>query len=261
MCELFGVSSSEKVYCNDLLKVFFSHSEEHNHGWGLATFNGTGACVEKEPIPAYESSYLKTRMSVDISEKNLLAHIRRASRGIIEYRNNHPFILTDNSNRVWTVIHNGTIFECDALEKFRKIQEGNTDSERICLYMMECLNQAIDAGVEMTLENRFDIIEKAIKVMTPENKINLMIFDGEIFYMHTNHAKSLYRRVRPNELIVSTKALEEIGWEEVPINKLFAYSNGALILEGEAHKNEFFLTEEKKAQQALDYEEKVKGIK
>lgn len=261
MCELFGVSSSEKVYCNKLLEVFFSHSDEHNHGWGLATFNGNGASIEKEPVPAYESAYLKTRMSVDICEKTLLAHIRRASRGIIEYRNNHPFLFTDHSGRVWTMIHNGTIFESEELEKYRKIQNGSSDSERIALYLVDCINEAIDAGETMTEEKRFSIICDGIKILAPENKVNLLIYDGEIFYVHTNHAGSLHRRQRTGELVISTKALTDEEWEPIPLNTVFGYRYGELILEGQRHDAEFFLTEEKKAQQAIDYEEKVKGIK
>ena len=50
MCELLGVSSQEKVPCNDLLQTFFSHSTNHPDGWGLAAFYGNTAVIEKEPV-------------------------------------------------------------------------------------------------------------------------------------------------------------------------------------------------------------------
>ena len=61
MCELLGVSSQEKVPCNDLLQTFFSHSTNHPDGWGLAAFYGNTAVIEKEPVSAVDSAYLKTR--------------------------------------------------------------------------------------------------------------------------------------------------------------------------------------------------------
>ena len=36
MCEIFGFSSSKEEELNDYLKEFYSHCEEHPHGWGLA---------------------------------------------------------------------------------------------------------------------------------------------------------------------------------------------------------------------------------
>ena len=50
MCELFGVSSSEKVEPREMLKEFFSHSVIHPNGWGMAMFYGNAVSLEKEPI-------------------------------------------------------------------------------------------------------------------------------------------------------------------------------------------------------------------
>ena len=36
MCQLFGICSSEEYQINDYLKEFFSHSNAHPHGWGMA---------------------------------------------------------------------------------------------------------------------------------------------------------------------------------------------------------------------------------
>ena len=111
MCELFGLCSAEKVSCNDLLEIFFSHGETNPDGWGMAVFDGNSAAIEKEPISSAESVYLKHRLSDEIKEDVLLAHIRKASKGGLEYKNCHPFKRRDASGRLWTLIHNGTIFE------------------------------------------------------------------------------------------------------------------------------------------------------
>ena len=36
MCELLGISSEKEELVNEYLKTFYSHSDKHPHGWGLA---------------------------------------------------------------------------------------------------------------------------------------------------------------------------------------------------------------------------------
>ena len=130
MCELFGVNSTEKIRLNDMLNEFFSHGTEHPHGWGMAFFYGNAVSLEKQPEASFQSKYLRQRLRVEVEADNMLAHIRLATKGNMDYENTHPFVMRDNSDRTWTLEHNGTIFACRALEPFVKLQQGQTDSER-----------------------------------------------------------------------------------------------------------------------------------
>ena len=76
MCELFGVCAAKSFRVNDLLQAFFSHSREHKHGWGLAVFRGGGVSLEKEPVKAEDSKYLRQRLSRPVEGASLFAHIR-----------------------------------------------------------------------------------------------------------------------------------------------------------------------------------------
>ena len=146
MCEIFGASSKKERHLNDFLKVLYSHSNNHPHGWGLAYMAGQKMFIEKESLQASKSEYLNCRLSQPIISKNALAHIRYATIGNIDYHNCHPYSKKDNFGRRWTLIHNGTIFDCPLLNKYIKFQEGETDSERILLYLVEKIN---------TLQSRF----------------------------------------------------------------------------------------------------------
>lgn len=84
MCELFGVSSAQKIEVTDLLKEFFSHSVKHPNGRVMATFYGNAVSLEKEPIQAIKSAYLKERLQQNIQVQNMIAHIRLATRGVME---------------------------------------------------------------------------------------------------------------------------------------------------------------------------------
>ena len=50
MCELFGISAKDKIRANEMLKTFFSHSQEHKNGWGLALLDDDSSSIDKEPI-------------------------------------------------------------------------------------------------------------------------------------------------------------------------------------------------------------------
>ena len=118
MCEIFGVSALNDTVLNDYLRTFFSHSDYHPHGWGLACISRDSALIEKESLKASDSHYLRERLSQPVSEKLMLAHIRYATIGNVEYKNCHPFTGRDNTGRRWTLIHNGTIFDYPPLNSY-----------------------------------------------------------------------------------------------------------------------------------------------
>ena len=149
MCELLGLSSRQKLSANRILRLFYSHGEEHPHGWGLALFRPDGSpVIEKEPLKSTDSRYLKARLDADILADNLIGHIRLATMGTLDYVNCHPFALKDLGGRNWTVAHNGTIFDFPALNRYVNQQAGATDSERVALYpgVRRTLDELLDRG-------------------------------------------------------------------------------------------------------------------
>lgn len=253
MCELFGVSSCSRVDVTDLLKEFFSHGKDHPNGWGMAFFYGNAVSLEKQPEPSYKSKYLKQRLQFKVEADKMIAHIRLATKGVMSYENTHPFVMRDNSDRAWTLAHNGTIFECDALDSFARFQQGQTDSERILEYIISQVNLKMAAGKGMSSPMRFQLIDKIIQEITPENKVNLLLYDGEIMYVHTNCKNSLYSSKRKDGIIISTTPLDSNHWDPVPMNTLIAYQDGKELYRGTVHQNEFIQTEEKMKMLFLDY--------
>lgn len=249
MCELFGVSANKKIQLNEFLTEFFSHSVKHPNGWGMAFFYDNAVSLEKQPESAYKSAYLKQRLQSKIEADKLIAHIRFATRGSIQYENTHPFVMRDKYNRSWTLAHNGTIFESTVLSNFTT---GKTDSELILAYLINQINAQKD-NVVLSKEERFQIVQKVIEEVTPENKVNVLIFDGELLYVHANDPDSLYWRIQDTAIIVSTSPLDHYKWECVPINTVIAYEDGKVLYTGTPHHNTFIRTEEKMKHLFLDY--------
>ena len=254
MCELFGVSSPENIILNDSLRKFFSNGNEHPNGWGMAFFYSDSVSVEKQPENSVRSGYLRQRLRARIEADNMIAHIRLATKGCMEYENTHPFVMRDNLGRAWTLAHNGTIFECDVLNKFAVLQHGQTDSERILMYIIERVNVAQDAKKRaLSQAERFSLLEEILTEITPDNKVNILIYDGELLYAHSNFKGSLHYCRDGAAVIISTRALDFRDWQLMPLNTLLAFERGGLKFRGTDHGHEYFLNEEQMKLLFLDY--------
>lgn len=254
MCELLGASSARSVDWRDPLLEFYSHGIQNPHGWGLALLDEEAPYFQKEPILSLQSKTLNRVLAAPVESRLLLAHVRLATKGGLDYPNTHPFVQKDSSGVEWTLIHNGTVFESEVLHQYVYRQEGTTDSERILLYLIDRMNVAFyEKGSALSAEERIRIVEQVLQTVTPENKINLIVSDGSLLYVHTNYKGSLHVRQSADGVLIATKPIWKDGWEELPLNTLLVFEDGDLIYEGTPHNNEFFDSEEKMRYLFLDY--------
>ncbi len=282
MCEIFGITADRKVRANELLREFFSHSSEHKDGWGLAVFDAGYPEVEKEPVPAEESSYLKARLSAEFSAAHMAAHIRRATCGIQEYVNTHPFVRKDSTGRIWTLVHNGQIFEGPSLRRYLNAEEGSTDSERIlCCIADEAGRLYTDDGnssrggrtksgaltdlaeqdgraasgefADPGESDRIRLVEEITRRLAPENKLNFILYDGDLMYVHANEPGGIYVKIGPHSRIFSTRPLTCSGWEVLPSNRLHVYRDAEEIYTGDPHGFTFVYDPEKEQDLYMNY--------
>lgn len=240
MCMLFGLCSSTPIWANEILKDFYSYSRIHQDGWGLALLRDDCISVEKEPVKACESSYLKYRLGADITEKNLFAHIRYATVGENAYDNCHPFLMADSSGRKWGLMHNGTLFQTEVIKPYLDCRSGSTDSEALFLHFMDRIN-ALEAekGSAATASERFGVLDEIVVNNSADNKLNLLIWDGEIMYAHTNETETLFVSRSTDAVMICTKPLKTGNWEPFPMMRLTGWRDGKLVFSGTQHDNEF----------------------
>ena len=242
MCELFAVNSREPVDATRYLRVFYQHSALHPHGWGLCWRDGDSIVLHKEPIRALDSAYLGGLLKEPLAQTRLLAHIRLATLGRIAYENCHPFICSDADGVEWMMIHNGTIFNDALISGYEKRSVGNTDSERVALFLMDLLNAAeARYGGGTGFDTRFDTLNSALAKLSNGNKLNVIIDDGECTYVHTNTMeKTLFVKQEDGTALFSTQPLDgSPRWKPVPTAQLQAYRDGALVRQGKPHANVF----------------------
>jgi glutamine amidotransferase len=193
----------------------------------------------KEGVCAAQSRILSGIIDSTQPQKNLLAHIRLATVGSVRNENCHPYSGTDLSGRQWTLIHNGTIYSGKKLIRYMNTQVGDTDSERVFLCMLDEINAEISRVGELSRQQRFGIIDAMIAKLSRRNKLNLMIFDGELLYVHKNMKDTLSYKKLDTGYIFATKPIDEGEWHPFPMTQVLAYQSGRCVLTGTKHENVF----------------------
>lgn len=240
MCELFGFSAARPLEINDYLREFASHSVRHPDGWGLAVFYSNALLLEKEPVPAYQSKLLGEILEKPLVVRDMLAHIRLGTRGVLVFDNTHPFVMKDNWGHTWTLAHNGTVFHGELTDPYRETQLGKTDSERILCLLIDEMNRAQSrVGRAFDPRERFALMDSLLCRLAPGNKLNLLVYDGELLYVHTNYADSLYERQLEEGVLFATVPLDEDGWQPVPFCTLLAFRQGQQVFQGTSHGWEY----------------------
>ena len=122
-------------------------------------------------------------------------------------------------------------------------QEGQTDSERILFYIIDSINAAQDL-LQRPLDfgERFDLLDTLVENLSPNNKINLLIWDGEAMYVHCNYADTLYvNNLDDDTKIFSTTKLDDADtWQPVEFLRLLAYKGGRLVARGKNATTEYY---------------------
>ncbi|MBR2284102.1 MAG: class II glutamine amidotransferase [Ruminococcus sp.] len=240
MCELFGFTSSVPTDIREYLRVFYSHSSRHPHGWGIMRENGSRREVIKESCKASDSLILNDVINGTSPQTTLLAHIRFATVGSIKQENCHPYTGRDKTGREWTLIHNGTIFSARNMIKYMNSQLGDTDSERLFLYLMDRVDE-VQGTTPLSDEQRFALVEELVIDAAPRNKLNLMIYDGDLLYVHKNMRDTMRYKHTSEGYIFSTTALGS-GWGDYPMGQLVAFRSGEAVFNGRVHDGIFIPT-------------------
>lgn len=238
MCELFAANARTPIVLNDLLREFYSHSVLHPDGWGLGWREEDGeACLVKEPVTANDSEMLADMLARPVEATHLIAHIRKATHGAVALYNCHPFTETDLSGHSWIMAHNGVMINESLLAGYEKREKGQTDSERVMLFLLDVLDEAfLRKGAALTFDERFVTLAQAIDQLSNGNKLNVILDDGEYLYVHSNTVEgTLFYRQENGAALVSTSPLDDAPWELIPVCRLVAFKDGKI--ERTSHRN------------------------
>ncbi len=242
MCELYAVNSRESINIKPNCDLFYQRSIEHPDGWGLAYWQKDAAIVYRSPLQALEDTKFCSYLQSDLWCTSALVHIRLATVGIMSSINCHPFRHADLSGCVWTFMHNGTAFQNSMLTPYKSLCRGDTDSEAVLHFLLGAVNREIKKkGRRLTKEERIPIIESCITELVEGNKMNLIFYDTEQMYVHTNMRGTLYYEQEGSTCSFMTVPVNHNqSFQQLPMNRLLVYRQGMCVYEGRDHGKEFF---------------------
>ncbi|MDF0605832.1 class II glutamine amidotransferase [Neisseriaceae bacterium TC5R-5] len=184
MCQLLGMN------CNTPTDILFSfegfhkrggETDHHADGWGIAFFEDKGCRLLLDDKPSITSPVAKLVRDYPIKSKHVIAHIRKATQGIINLANTHPF-MREMWGQYWIFAHNGN------LENFPQHQGcyyqavGTTDSEQAFCYLLEQLRSKwCQPPSQQAL---FDEINRLAAEIRHYGVFNFMLSNGEALYSH-----------------------------------------------------------------------------
>ncbi len=198
MCQLLGMN------CNTPTDVRFSftgfaqrggNTGDHADGWGIAFFEGEhGLRHLVDHLPAANSPIAQFIREYPIHSHTVIAHIRKATQGVVNLQNCHPFV-RELWGRYWVFAHNGDLkdFRPRLHGSFHPV--GDTDSEHIFCWLLQELHKS-HAGIPTVDELSLTLQELSWKV-APEGTFNFLLSNGEALWAHATTKLQYIERKHP----------------------------------------------------------------
>jgi len=187
MCQLLGMN------CNVPTDICFSFTgfqarggatDVHTDGWGIAFFEGRGSRLFLDPQPSASSPIAELVRHYPIRSCNVIAHIRKATQGIINLENTHPF-RRELWGRYWIFAHNGNLidFQPDLDGSFMPV--GNTDSERAFCWLLQELRRRF-GSVEPARPELFAALQELTLAIAAYGEFNFLLSNGDRLFAHAS---------------------------------------------------------------------------
>ena len=194
MCQLLGLNANTPTDIVFSFTGFSTRAEEHKDGFGIAFFEQRGVRLFVDPHSARESPVADMVRRYPIRSKNIVAHIRKATQGLVALQNTHPFV-RELWGRYWVFAHNGNLADYAPRlhASFRPV--GDTDSERAFCWLMQELAKA-HADVPTTRELTTTLRE-LVPAVAAHGTFNFMLSNGEALWAHSSTQLSYLVRQQP----------------------------------------------------------------
>ena len=185
MCQLLGMNCSGPTDICFSFEGFHARggaTDHHSDGWGIAFFEGRGARMFLDARASVESPIADIVRRYPIHSTNVVAHIRRATRGHVALENTHPF-MRELWGRYWVFAHNGTLEDFAPRLDGNFVPVGDTDSEAAFCYMLQSLRGAFPEGCPPP-ERLGSVLREITGEIARHGKFNYLLSCGNCLYVH-----------------------------------------------------------------------------
>jgi len=191
--------------CNVPTDICFSFSgfhqrggrtADHADGFGIGFFEGAGCRLFIDVRPAVESAIAALVSGYPIRSMNVVAHIRKATRGEVALVNTHPF-MRELWGRYWIFAHNGTLedFKAELCTAYYR-PVGTTDSEAAFCQMLQELRARFPQG-EPPLGRLHEAVAEITRELASHGTFNYMLCNGDLLFAHCSTSLAYVLRQAP----------------------------------------------------------------
>ncbi|QLB13152.1 glutamine amidotransferase [Bisgaardia hudsonensis] len=179
MCQLLGMN------CNTPTDITFSFegfrrraglTDHHTDGFGIAFFEGKGVRIFRDNHPGALSPMADLVGQYRIKSYNVIAHIRKATKGTVNLENTHPFI-RELWGENWVFAHNGTVENIEICPNSHCQPIGTTDSEIAFCCMVAKLKERFSK--KPTEKEIFDAVVEITSEIAQLGVFNFILSNGE----------------------------------------------------------------------------------
>ncbi|QHO75721.1 class II glutamine amidotransferase [Bradyrhizobium sp. CCBAU 051011] len=195
MCELLGLSSNAPATVNVSLPKLAEHgrlSGTYNDGWGVGYYEGADVRLMKDSAAVGDSEWIQFIASHNLRSQFVIAHTRKATRGIRSYANAQPFV-RELAGHAHLFAHNGDlpgILKSSALQADRFNPIGESDSElAFCALLDQMAAIWTVQGAVPTLRQRFLIVSSFAGELRKLGPANFLYSDGDMLFAHGHRRK------------------------------------------------------------------------
>lgn len=199
MCQLLGMN------CNTPTDIVFSFegfaqrggmTDEHSDGWGIAFFEDCAARLMIDSQASVNSPVADLVRAYPIKSLNVIAHIRKATQGVVALENCHPFV-RELWGRHWVFAHNGNLLDLthDARSIYQPV--GTTDSETSFCILLQQLRDAFPAATVQnppTVAQMTQALTGIVPTIAAHGTFNFCLSNGQAMWAHCS--TNLYYIVR-----------------------------------------------------------------
>lgn len=159
---------------------------QNRDGWGIMFAEGRDAHLFREAAPASDSLLDRFVREHEDPSPNVIAHVRRASRGKVSLANTHPFRRV-RAGRAHHFAHNGTLKNLKSITEASTLSAdciGDTDSELAFLVLLERFAKTAPDVADMN--SRFAVFTEFARCMARLGTANILFFDSHALYVHAD---------------------------------------------------------------------------
>ncbi len=222
MCRLFGFRSIVDLPVHHSLReaenALAKQSVNHPDGWGIGYYVDGQPHLQKSANSAFRD-YEYAEISQVLASETVIAHIRKATVGLPDPANSHPF-----KYKRWVFAHNGTVWGFDRVRPhlrdaipvdLRKCIRGRTDSEHVFHLLLAQLRKrtggldkdGIDpVHVRDAVVDTVNLVDDTVSQVEGKkvSPLNMLLTDGDVFLA--------VRRGMPLHYSTQKKACSDYGF-------------------------------------------------